>query len=338
MSTMYISKVKLLRILALCFLFACRSSQAPSKGTSEPVQLYLTTDISMNSCMLLWERTQKQIHQKVVSGELDLYTDTAHNVKVPVEKRKDHLSFPIKDLHTNAVILLPTEELLFEGTPSGFRIYQIHPVTLQPLEFGFLRLNDCMAALDKEVADFIRLLRVYRSFPQPGGQLTESAVYTESLLLFDAMQKSLAGRVIDYVDLIPYDEEGKPMADSVLLERSRQLEDSMHADGSSSTHWIPVPEYDLWKGFMAYGELTGSSLTWNHFGLLYHPNTKYGGFNPGKITWFAISATELQEERELVHSYLQTLAKYALLYSADPEHYLSNYYRSNSIRIENKKY
>ena len=103
-------------------------------------------------------------------------------------------------------------------------------------------------------------------------------------------------------------------------------------------HWIRIPDYDLWKGFMAYGSLTGSTLSWDRFGVLYHPDTKFGGFNPGKITWFAVENNELQEKKALFSSYMNTLANYALLYSADPEHYLCQYYQSNGIRISNKKY
>lgn len=330
--------------IIFCFsilLFAC---QVPGDKTSSPVQknsdtlaLYLTYDISINGCLLAWESIEKQTLTAARSGELDLYKEAFSDL-VPAESRARSFSYIAHDVTNGSEQLVAMESILFQTVEGGFRLHQVSPFDGNTLICGYVNYDDLLNILGPKEQAFLSALKTFKQLPRMGKDYSASAMYTASMLLIDTTQKYFASRVeIDKAYSLQ-DEKLTVMSDSVMRERVLQYVDSLDANHQVVSVKQRVSEYDLWKGFMAYGLLGPSNLSWNSFGLLYHPNSKFGGFNPGKILWYAVPTSELYENDLVLTDFIAMLAQYGVLYSVDPTQYRCSYFRTSSIEIDNGRY
>jgi len=323
------------------FLLAC---QVPGDKTSTSIQdngdtlsLYLTYDISINSCLLAWESIEKRTLAAGKSGELALYK-AAFSDLIPLESRARSFSYIAHDVTNGSEQLVAMETILFQTVDDGFRLHQVSPFDGKTLVCGFVKHEDLLAILGSKEQAFLRALISFKKLPNIGKDYSASAMYTTSMLLIDTAQRYLAYQVEHEKSYALVDEYLKPMTDSVMRERVLQYVDSL--DGNSKVVSVKnrVSEYDLWKGFMAYGLLGPNQLSWNSFGLLYHPNSKFGGFNPGKILWFAVPSQDLFKQDPVLADFVSMLAQYGILHSVDPTQYRCTYFRTSSIDIDNGRY
>ncbi|MHB1278085.1 MAG: hypothetical protein ACYC1Q_06775 [Bacteroidia bacterium] len=330
------------QLLLLLFIMGT-SCKVPGDKTmdlasgGDSLQVYLTYDIAINSCLLSWEKLEAYTLRAAVSGDLDVY-ETPFSKLIPREERARSFSFKAMDLSSGKEQLIPMEKIEFQGVKDGFKLVQTSPFDGAELICGYVKTEDLIHLSPADARLFLSMLVRFEKLPALNKTVSGSDIYTSTMLLLDTLQKDLAYQAEVKTAYTPLDENLHKMGDSLFREKIRQFEDSLGSDGLVYSKQVRIPEYDLWKGFMAYGTLSNTQLSWNSFGLLYHPNTKFGSFNPGKILWFAVPATELEKQDAEMFQFLNMVAKNALLYSTDPGGYTSQYYLNNSIRIDNGRY
>lgn len=307
------------------------------KSSGDSFSVYLTYDIAINSCLLSWEKLEAYTLKAAVSGELDVY-ETPFSTLIPLDNRARSFSFKAMDMSSGKEQLILMENVVFEAVKEGFKLVQTSPFDGAEITCGYVKTKDLVKLSPPDASLFLSMLERYKKLPVPNKSLSGSEMYMAAMLLLDTLQKDLAYQTEEKAAYSHMDENLNKMSDSLFREKIHQLEDSLGTDGRVYGKQIRIPEYDLWKGFMAYGTLSSTQLTWNAFGLLYHPNTKFGSFNPGKILWFAVPTSELEKQDADFHQFLSMVAKNALLYSTDPSGYTSQYYLNNSIRIDNGRY
>lgn len=312
------------------------SIQKPIEG-ADTLSLYLTYDISINSCLLAWEALEKQVMQAGIDGSLTLYASPFES-PIAIEERARRFSFIAMDISNGSEQLIPMETITMKRIEDGFMIHQTSPFDGKDLVCGYVKDEDLMAIADFKSHHLLSTLERFEKFPSEGKEMVGSAVYTASMLLIDTVQKHLAWMARDKETIPTLDEHLQPITHEVMEERVMQMEDVLQKGGGIESKKVPVPEYDMWKGFMASGILSPSSMNWHSFGLLYHPNTKFGGFNPGKIVWFMSPADQIKAKDENLYDFLSMLAQNALLYSVDPTKYRSVYFTNNAITIDNGRY
>lgn len=312
-----------------------KAMEPASDGDS--FQVYLTSDIAINSCLLSWEQLEAYTLRAAVSGDLDVF-ETPFSKLIPKEERVRSFSFKAMDQSTGKEQLIPMEKIEFQGVKDGFKLVQSDPFTGTELICGYVKTEDLIQLSPTDAGLFLSMLLRYGKMPTLNKTVSGSEVYTSAMLLLDTLQKDLAFQAETKAAYTRLDENFHTMGDSLFREKIQQLEDSLGSNGMVYSKQVRIPEYDLWKGFMAYGTLSTTQLSWNAFGLLYHPNTKFGSYNPGKILWFAVPAAELEKQDADVFQFLNMVAKNALLYSTDPGGYTSQYYLNNSISIDNGRY
>jgi len=338
---LYLSRVKQIVLCFSIFFLACQvpgdKTSAPSQKYSDTLALYLTYDISINGCMLAWESIEQQTLSAGRTGELALYKEAFSDL-IPAESRARSFSYIAHDVTDGSEQLVAMESVLFQTIDGGFRLHQVSPFDGTTLICGYIRYDDLLSVIGSKEQSFLRALSTFEQLPRTGKDYSASAMYTASMLLIDTTQKYFASRVEKDKAYSLVDEKLNPMSDSAMRQRVLQYVDSL--DGNNKVVPIKqrVSEYDLWKGFMAYGLLGPSNLNWNSFGLLYHPNSKFGGFNPGKILWYAVPTSELYQEDLVLTDFIAMLAQYGVLHSVDPTQYRCSYFRTSSIDIDNGRY
>ncbi len=312
-----------------------KAMEPASDGDS--IQVYLTSDIAINSCLLSWEKLEAYTLRAAVSGELDIF-ETPFSELIPKEERARSFSFKAMDQSTGKEQFIPMEKIEFQNVKDGFKLVQTSPFDGEELICGYVKSGDLIKLSPTDAGLLLFMLLRYGKLPALNKTVGGSDVYISAMLLLDTLQKDMAHQAEEKATYTRLDENLHKMGDSLFREKIHQLEDSLGPDGLVYSKQVRIPEYDLWKGFMAYGTLSSTQLSWNAFGLLYHPNTKFGSFNPGKILWFAVPAAELEKEDPDMYHFLNIVAKNAILYSTDPGGYTSQYYLNNSIRIDNGRY
>ncbi len=337
---MYLRRVKQFILLLTLFAMACQvpgdKVNTQNLENNDTLALYLTYDISINSCLLAWESIEKHTLSEAKSGQLDLYRSAFADL-IPGEERERAFSYIAHDVTNDSEQLVAMESVIFQSVEGGFRLHQVSPFDGNMLVCGYVKSDDLLKILGDKEQGYLHALIHFNQLPSPGKDYAPSAMYTASMLLIDTAQKYLAFQVEKKARYALVNEQLQAMSDSMMRERVLQYVDSLAGTQIISTK-KRVSEYDLWKGFMAYGLLGPKSLSWNSFGLLYHPNSKFGGFNPGKILWFAVPNSELTDKDPILANFIAMLAKYGILHSVDPSTYRCNYYRMSSIDIDNGRY
>lgn len=303
----------------------------------DTLSMYLTYDIAINSSLFVWESIEKSILKSGRNGDLKMYSE-AFNHPIPKEEREKRFSYIAIDLSDGSEQLVAMESVKINRENGGFLIHQKSPFNGQDLICGYIEEDDLIKVLTPNEAAYIKSMIHFNCFPKTGTELSGSKMYSASALLLDTTQRYLAMLVEQKKSLSTFDEKYLPLDFRALVERAEQMNDSMDQNDKVYSVTARVPEYDMWKGYLATGVLGNEQHAWSYFGLLYHPNSKFAGFNPGKIVWFNVEADELDHSEPLLSSYLKMLAKNALLYSADPVNYRSQYFTNNSIRIDNGRY
>ncbi len=332
--------MKRIAILLILGITACKVPEPNSKTqhTSDPVKLYLTYDISINSCLIAWERISRNLYEEVMKGSYRMYAGSDFSSLLSEQETRNNAAFHAIDTKSGESLAIPMERFLIRGVKGGYQVYDNSPFDGSEITVGYLSLEQLEEFARPEEAAMLRLLGRFRGFPAIGVNLDGTRVFTESMLLIDTLQKHLAYRTETEKAFVPLNDSMQIMPDSVLHEKIHQFEDSLTPDRRVAVKLVRVPEFDQWKGFMGYGNLAMGHMQWQAFALLYHPNTKYGGYNPGRIPWFAVSTDALKEKEQDIHQFLNLIANNAMLYLTDPDHYTSEYYTRNSIDIENTRY
>lgn len=332
--------MKQLLLLIILTGIACK---VPGNKTTEPYsagdpfQIYLTHDIAINGCLLSWENLEAYTLEAAVNGELDVF-ETPFSGLIPPEQRARNFSFKAMDENSGKEHLIPMEHLEFHRVQDGFKLSQSSPFDGAEIVCGYIKTDDLLRLSPSKARQFLQMLVRFDKLPALNKVMNGSEVYTASMLLIDALQKELARQGEEKRIYTLLDENLNQMNDSLFRERIHQMEDSLGPDGQAYMRMVRISEYDLWKGFIFYGKLSSTQVSWNAFGLLYHPDTKFGSFNPGKILWFAVPASEIEKQDPEMYAFLSMLAQNALLYSADPGRYRSQYFLNNSITIDNGRY
>jgi len=338
---MYLSRVKQVALCIGFFLLACQvpgeKASISSPENKDTLSLYLTYDISINSCLLAWESIEAHVLEAGKSGKLALYAEAFSDL-IPNESRQRSFSYIAHDITNGSEQMVDMEAVLFQFVDGGFRLHQVSPFDGKTLVVGFVKFDDLLKILGPKENSFLKAMKEYGEFPKSGKDFSASAMYTASMLLMDTVQKHFAYQVEIEKAYSLVDEHLMPMTDSSMRERVLQYVDTIDSLDKIHTTKQRVSEYDLWKGFMAYGLLGPQSFSWHSFGLLYHPNSKFGGFNPGKILWFAIPRSEINQQDPVLANFIAMLAQYGILYSVDPTQYRCAYFRANSIDIDNGRY
>lgn len=336
----YLRGVKQLIFLFIIVGTACKvpgDKVIEPSSEGDPFQVYLTYDIAINSCLLSWEKLEAYTLTAAVNGELDVFQNPFSDL-IPKGERARSFSFKAMDQSSGKEQLIPMESIEFQRVNDGFKLVQSSPFDGSEIVCGYVKTEDLLRLSPSGARQLLHMLALYKQLPAMNKSIHGSEMYTASMLLLDTLQKKFARQAEEGNRYTFLDENLNEMNDSLFKERIHQLEDSLGPDGQVYAKWVRIPEYDLWKGFMAYGALSATHISWKAFGLLYHPNTKFGSFNPGKILWFAVPAPELEKQDPDLHQFLNMIAQNALLYSADPTHYRSKYYTNSSITIDNGRY
>lgn len=288
--------------------------------------------------MLSWERLNQQIYDAVQSGELAMYEDAGYSNRLSTSETRSRGQIHTKDTKTGEPVSFPMDAFRVRGVQDGYLFYGISPFDGSTLEVGYLKRQDLKELARPDEAAFLRLLESYRGFPALNTEIDGNRIYVDGMLLLDTLQKTLVYMTETASVFHPLSDSLKPMHDSVLYERGHQFEDSLTPGNEVAVRIIRVPETDLWKGFMGYGQLASGQMSWKAFGLLYHPATKYGGYDPGKVTWFALSDDELGQHADDIRRFLHLLGNNAILYLTDPANYTSRYFEKNHIDVANTRY
>ncbi|HCS20593.1 MAG TPA: hypothetical protein DIW47_08535 [Bacteroidetes bacterium] len=326
--------------IVLTILFSCKvpgDKAFDQKLHGDSFNVFLTNDIAINSCLLSWEKLEAYTLRAAVSGDLDVF-ETPFSKLIPREERARSFSFKAMDQRSGKEQLIPMEKIEFQRIKDGFKLIQTSPFDGSELICGYVKTEDLIQLSPADSRLLLSMFVRFEKLPALNKTVSGSEIYTSAMLLLDTLQKDLAYQAEVKMAYSCLDENLNKMDDKPFREKIHQLEDSLGTDGLVYSKKVRIPEYDLWKGFMAYGSLSNTQLSWNAFGLLYHPDTKFGSFNPGKILWFAVPTSELEKQDADFHHFLSMVAKNALLYSADPGGYTSQYYLNNSIRIDNGRY
>ncbi len=297
-------------------------------------QTYLTSDLAIHSTFKAWEKFETSCLDQLKSGKLTLFRTNgkAYNT----EETSRLLVLPAYDPVAKDTLYFPIERLYFRSRNDYLELFHPNAFLGDTHEIGWVKKIEALNLCPEPAASVLEGMMRYSDFFSENRAMEESTIYTYGMLAFDSLQKVLEAEVRVNKKLRAYYETGRPMPDTVVMERISELKDIDMGEQGFSKAWLGISNQQKYKGFLVSGHLDGRELKINHWGLLIHPEWKYAGWNPGKIPWFFLSDHELAKHEKAAKRYLDGLFYFAQLYLLDPEN-IHPFFKTNRIPIQNNR-
>lgn len=305
----------------------------------DTVTVYLTHDLWVNSCLLVWQETELNLRENLRKGNVPLY-DPASEKKAKLKNYGKSLDYPVPTLEGDT-LTLPVERLSFRTRhkwETDFLMVMGHnDFNGDTIQIGLLEVKDLLN-LDAGNAPVLRLMNQYTGIFRKEGLLTSADIYVQSVLLADTLAKRLhhLGRNLHSLPVLGRD--GEIFNDSLIDEQISLHAGTIEENGTYKVVKGWVDENDRWKGLVLQSTPGEGLLLHRTIGVLYHARTKFAGFDPGYMPWFFVRMTDLKKVDPDLFSGLQLIGDNAVKYLLDKDSYLSNYFREANIRINNSRY
>lgn len=313
----------------LALFTSCFSSKPVSQG--HHYQLYLTNDLGINVCLLAYENYLNQLLILGLKGELTGQLPT--NQKVTQQAVKSAFHFQVNEANSQSQSSVPVDHLLLKYQNQTLFLFTFNPFSQDTTLLISFSENQNRSNSTEEILVF----SILKGIPNQATEIiTPAQWYRFSQQKLEDLQKSIAQKALNqYIQA--FDAEGKSFNLPDLIKAKQETTTIQDDVGNYQTIWQDIPEQDLWKGFILRGHLQQKQLSTDTLGLLYHPRSKFGGYNPGNIPWFIFSLHDgglSQNELNTLHA----LVYFAQLYSLDPEQYTSAYFKYIKLYIRNMRY
>jgi len=306
----------------------------------DTAKLYLTIDLAINNNLLIWEQIEKETLHNLESGAFRLYSDSSLSNRLKGGDLLDRLRFHYFDSQTGKEERGPRiEEFVFIFHANYLELVTQNPFNEKPARIGYSSLKFLKKSLNDNHQNWLELMMAYSNFGKESVKLDYAKMYTYSRLAFDAIQKRMHDLSMGHVQL--YNEVHGSITDTAAGNNVMEHKDFILQRPSGDSlvvNWVPIPETQKWKGLLIEATLEDEELQFPFVGLLIHPETKYAGFNPGKIMWYSVKLKALSREDRAIGGWIQQQARLSLLYSIEPERYKAEFFRSNGIDIHNSRY
>lgn len=306
-------------------------------SAQDSFQVYLTPDIAVNSCLLAWDEFEVITLKAIRNDKLKLYDGNGERYKSK-EAIERQLSLAAYDEKIKDTLFMPLDYVQFQIKDKALYAFHPNPFSGDTHTIGRLDLEKVMKICPEPSASILKGISQYTDFLKEDAFLNEVTVYTYSLLAFDSLQKQVSALSGEKKPLSVYSKTFERMDDSTRQGEITELVSVPSGTGGFKDQWQQIPEEQMWKGMMAAGHTDRNQVYINHWGLLIHPETKFVGWNPGKIVWFYVDDSQLNRKFKSEKKFLDGIFYYAQLHLLDPDEYRCKFYKDNAIRIENTRY
>ena len=320
----------------LLFSLICCSSFAKAQDT---VTVYLTHDLWVNSCLLVWQDTELKLRESLGKGSVTLY-DHSSQKKTRLKSYGKSLGYPVPTVNGDT-LTLPVERLSLKSQKKwgiDFLMVSGHnDFSGDTIPIGLVELKD-LINLDADNSSLLKLMSQYTRVFRDESLITPSHIYVQSVLLADTLAKRIHHMGRQEHSLPVLGPRGEIFNDSLIDEQISIHAGTLEEEGVYTIVKSLVDENDRWKGLVFQSASGEGSLRHLHIGVLYHARTKFAGFDPGYMPWFFVRFADLKKTDPDLFAGLQVIGDNAVKYLLDKDRYLSNYFREANIRINNSRY